>query len=93
MVLQDHESAPISEQLRATLGFLKCVTLTPEAVTAEHVVALFAAEVSHEAIDDALHVAFLFNILDRLADTLDWEVLDKKSLGRLANFSLRHGYA
>jgi alkylhydroperoxidase family enzyme len=92
-VLQDYESAPISEQLRATLGFLKCVTLTPEAVTAEHVVALLAAGVSREALDDSLHVAFLFNILDRLADALGWEVLDKRVRGRFAKFSLRFGYA
>ena len=92
-MLQNHESAPISEQLRATLGFLKCVTLTPEAVTAEHVGALLAVGVSHEALDDALHVAFLFNILDRMADTLGWEIPDSRALERLAKFSLRFGYA
>ncbi len=91
--MEDYKSAPISEQLRATLGFLKRVTLTPEEVTAKHAGAVFAAGVSHEALDDALHVAFVFNILDRLADTLGWEVVDKKALGRLAKFSLRFGYA
>ena len=79
--------------MRATLEFLERVTLTPEAVTAEHAGAVFAAGVSHKALDDALHVAFLFNTLDRLADTLGWEVLDKRALGRLAKFSLRFGYA
>ncbi len=92
-MLQDYESAPISEQLRATLGFLKRVTLTPEEVTKEHAGEVYATEVSYEALDDALHVAFLFNTLDRLADTLDWEILDRKALGRLAKFALRFGYA
>ena len=75
------------------MGFLERVTLTPEEVTAEHAGAVLAAGVSHEALDDALHVAFLFNTLDRLADTLGWEVLDKRALGRFAKFSLRFGYS
>ena len=65
----------------------------PETVTAEHAGAVLKVGVSHEAIEDALHVAFLFNTLDRLADTLGWEVIDKRALGRFANFSLRFGYA
>jgi alkylhydroperoxidase family enzyme len=92
-VLEDYESAPISVELRATLSLLKRVTLTPAAVTPEHAAAVYAAGVSREALEDALHVAFVFNTLDRLADTLGWEVMDKRSLGRLAAFSLRFGYA
>lgn len=79
--------------MRATLGFLERITLTPETVTAEHAGAVLGAGVSREALEDAIGVAFVFNTLDRLADTLDWEVPDKKALGRTAKFSLRFGYA
>jgi hypothetical protein len=30
--------------------------------------------VSKQAVEDALEVAFLFNIYDRLADAMGWEV-------------------
>ena len=33
--------------------------------------------VTRDAIEDALEVAFLFNIYDRLADTMGWDVPDR----------------
>jgi hypothetical protein len=35
---------------------------------------VLALGVSRQAIADAMHVAYLFNIYDRLADTMGWEV-------------------
>ena len=40
----------------------------------EDVRAVMRAGVSREAIEDALEVAFLFNIYDRLADSMGWHV-------------------
>jgi len=73
-VLNDFESAPISEPLRATLRLLRKMTLDHRAISAEDMRAVLAAGVSREAIKDALEVAFLFNIYDRLADTMGWDV-------------------
>jgi hypothetical protein len=36
------------------------------------------AGVTKDAIADALEVAFLFNIYDRLADTMGWDVPDRR---------------
>ena len=35
---------------------------------------VLALGVSREAVADAMNVAFLFNLLDRLADTMGWDV-------------------
>jgi alkylhydroperoxidase family enzyme len=73
-VLDDLATAPIDEKLRATLGLLGKMTLEPEALTAADVRPVLALGVSREAVKEAMHVAYLFNIYDRLADTLGWDV-------------------
>jgi len=73
-VLEDHETAPISEKLRATLRLLRKMTLEPDALGAGDVRPVLALGVSRQAVTDAIHVAYLFNIYDRLADTLGWDV-------------------
>jgi alkylhydroperoxidase family enzyme len=60
--------------LRATLGLLKKMTLEPEKLGPEDVRPVLALGVSRQAVEDAMHVAFLFNIFDRLADAMGWDV-------------------
>lgn len=50
------------------------MTKTPDAVTAEDVRVVMRAGASKPAIGEALEVAFLFNIYDRLADSMGWDV-------------------
>ena len=69
-MLDDWRTAPVDEPLRATLGLLERVTLEPESVRREHVDEVRSAGASDEAIDDALHVCALFNVIDRIADSL-----------------------
>lgn len=78
-VLYDHISAPIDEKLRATLGFLKKMTLEHEALTPDDARAVLATGVTREALTEAMHVAYLFNIYDRLADTMGWDVPAQES--------------
>lgn len=73
-VLNDYASAPISEQLRATLRLIEKMTLEHRGLAAEDVRAVIATGTSKEAIQDALEVAFLFNVYDRLADSMGWQV-------------------
>ncbi len=73
-VLDDLETAPIDAKLRATLRLLRQMTLEPQALTPEAIRAVLDLGVTREAVRQALHVAFLFNIYDRLADTLGWDV-------------------
>lgn len=50
------------------------MTLDHRHLDVEDVRAVLAAGVSRAAINDALEVAFLFNIYDRLADSMGWDV-------------------
>ena len=75
-MLDDFETAPIDDRLRATLRFLRRMTLEPDALTPEDVRAVLAAGVDKAALSEAIHVAYLFNVYDRLADSMGWHVPD-----------------
>ena len=91
-VIADYKTAPIDEKLRATLGMLEKMTLAPEALGPDDMRALLALGVSRQAIIDALYVSYLFNIYDRLADTLGWDVPVAKSFEVGAKMLLKRGY-
>jgi hypothetical protein len=73
-VLSDYTTAPIGERLRATLALLEKMTLDPGGLQAGDVRTAMSAGASKQAIQDAMEVAFLFNIYDRLADSMGWDV-------------------
>lgn len=89
----DWRTAPIDEKLRAMLGFLEKLTLRPEELTREDADAVRVAGVSDEAMVDAIHVAALFNMIVRLADSLDWDVPSFDSFLARADAMLANGYA
>jgi alkylhydroperoxidase family enzyme len=93
-VLDDYTTAPIDEKLRATLGLLRKLTLEPEQLSADDVRPVLARGVSARAIEEAMYVAFLFNVYDRLSDTMGWEVpaLDSGSYEASARHLLKRGY-
>jgi len=72
--LNDYRTAPVDEKLRATLGLLEKMTLDQDALGPSDIRAVMGTGVSKEAIQEALEVAFLFNIYDRLADAMGWDV-------------------
>jgi alkylhydroperoxidase family enzyme len=83
----------VGEPLRATLGFLEKLTLRPEALTPADAAAVRAAGVTDEALVDAIHVAALFNVIVRLADSLGWEVPPFEDFQARADAMLAGGYA
>ena len=91
-ILDDWHTAPIDEKLRSMLGFLEKVTLSPDEVSAEDIVPLRTAGLSDQAIEEALYVMFLFNLMDRLADAFDFHIPTKKGQKRTANMLYRLGY-
>jgi hypothetical protein len=70
------------------------MTLNHQDLDAEDVRAVLRLGVSKDAVADALEVAFLFNIYDRLADAMGWDVPAPASgyyqVG--AKRLLKHGY-
>ncbi len=77
------------------LGLLEKTTLAHETLSAGDVRAVLQAGVSREAIEDALEVAFLFNVYDRLADAMGWDVPDAATgyYQAAAQRLLRRGYS
>jgi alkylhydroperoxidase family enzyme len=92
-VLQNWRTAPVDERLRGMLVFLEKVTLTPSEVTPQDVAALHSAGMSDQAIEEALYVCFLFNVIDRLADAFDFELPTTEGFQRSGKSLYTLGYA
>ena len=82
----------MDEGQRATLELLAKVTLAHEELEAADIERVRAAGVSDDAIVDALHVAFAFNVITRMADTLGWAIPDDISFQRGAEHLWKFGY-
>lgn len=91
-VLVDWQSASLNEKIRATLCLLEKVTLSPAEIGPDDIVPLRAAGVSELAIEDALIVCALFNIIDRVADALDVAIPSVEGFERTAERLLEQGY-
>ena len=90
---RDWRTAPIREPLRAMLGFIQKMTLRPHELTHADADAVRAAGVSDDALVDAIHVAALFNMIVRLADSLGWDVPPFEAFYARADGMLASGYA
>ena len=82
----------MSARVRATLGFLEQLTLRPGDVTPSDAVAVMSTGVSEEALADAVHIAALFSMIVRLADSLGWHVPPAEQLAARAPQMLQSGY-
>lgn len=91
--LRDYREAPLSETLRATLSFLEKLTLDPAAVDEDDVEVVVAAGVSPQALRDAIEVCAGFDIIDRIADALDFEQQTRGGLEASAKQLTTRGYA
>lgn len=83
----DHRS-----EIKAVLGFLERATLWPEELTSADVAEVRAAGVSDGAIEDALHVAFVFNMVNRLADAFGFSWRSASETDKAAQVLHRIGY-
>ena len=92
-VKRDWRTAPLDERLRATLAFVEKLTLRPAELTRDDAQVVLDAGVSREALVDAIHVAALFNMITRLADSLGWDVPPFEEFWERAGEMLESGYA
>ncbi len=91
-MLNDWRTAPIGEPLRATLGFLEKLTLTPEAIGPDDVRAVRAAGVSAQAIEDVIRICTLFCTITRIADSLGFDLPTPEGYRQGARTLLKRGY-
>ena len=69
------------------------MTLEPEAVAPADAEAVLAAGVSPQALEDAIDVCALFNVIDRIADALGFDLPYADYWDRVAPGFLAGGYA
>jgi alkylhydroperoxidase family enzyme len=91
-ILEDWHTAPVNERMRAILGFLEKVTLRPTEVTAEDILPLKEVGINEQAVQEALYVCFLFNLMDRLADAFDFHLPTEKGYRIDGQLLYRIGY-
>jgi alkylhydroperoxidase family enzyme len=91
-VLDDWRTAPVDEKLRATLGFLEKITLSPDEVGPEDAALARRAGVSDAALRDAVYVCAYFNLIDRVSDALDFAIPSPEQFRKGAKVLLRFGY-
>jgi alkylhydroperoxidase family enzyme len=89
--LNDLESAPIGEGLRATLRMLGKLTRDGR-VSAEDMRAVLATGVSRQRVEDALAVCYAFNVTNRLANAFGFEILTAEGFKAGAKYLLQRGY-
>ncbi len=91
------DEAPLPEPVRATLRFLRTMTLAPEELGPADADAVRAAGVTDEALEDAVEVAALFNVIDRCADAFGFRppstVFTPEQRHEAARTLLERGYA
>ncbi len=90
-MLADVETAPIAEPLRAVLRVLRKLT-REHSVSADDMRTALAAGVTRTQLEDALAVAYAFNVIDRLADTFEFHVPDAAAFQAGARMLLSRGY-
>ena len=74
------------------LALLETFTLRPEQIGGADVRTAVEKGVTRDEIREAFYVAFLFNVYDRLADTLGWELPDPAYYPKAGQFLLKKGY-
>jgi uncharacterized peroxidase-related enzyme len=90
--LANRAGAPISGRLRATLDFLEKLTLSPWSISVEDVGFAVRGGVSLPALRDAVEVAAVFNVINRVGSALDWERQSEQSLDASARALVERGY-
>jgi alkylhydroperoxidase family enzyme len=91
-VLADWRAAPVNARVHAALAMLETMTLRPDELGTGSLRPLLDAGVSEEGVVDALYVGFLFNTIDRIADSLGFEVVSDERFSKGADRLLKHGY-
>ena len=91
-MLADWRTAPIDPKMRATLGFLEKLTVSPADIRPADLAPLRAAGVSDEGIEDAIQVCVLFNIYDRMADSLNFHLPGPDGYAASGRSLMQRGY-
>lgn len=90
--LDNYQTAPITETLRAALVFLEGMTLRPAELHASDATAALASGMSQGQLVDAAAVGAIFNIITRYADALNFTIPTDAEFDKAAGMLLKRGY-
>jgi len=90
--LADWRSAPVRIEVRAMLGFLEAMTLTPDSLGPEAAATLRAAGVGDRAALEGVYIGWWFNVGNRCADAFGLEQPPPESMPAAIRFLLLLGY-
>ncbi|WP_006241028.1 hypothetical protein [Mycolicibacterium tusciae] len=90
-VLENLDTAPIEEPLRATLRMLAKLA-SEHSIGVDDIRSVLDAGVTAAQIEDALAVALAFGITARLANAFDFDVANPAAMNAGAQHLLRRGY-
>lgn len=90
--LARRDEGRLSPRAAAAAAFVETLTRDPNAVTADDVEQARAAGVEHDALAEAIYVAFMFNTINRVADALEFEHRSDRDRRRGAEALRRLGY-
>ena len=91
-ILQDLDTAPVSDRLRAVLALVQKLTLAPSKVMQADIDSVFQAGWSERAIQDAIDVCALFSFMNRIVNGYGFEPPNNQQMTVMAKGINAHGY-
>ena len=91
--VDDFPQAKLPARLSSMIKFLEKFTKTPDELTTADVTALLQTGIIEDEAMDAMAVAALFGMTVRLANTLNFTLLNEKDSAQAAARMLKQGYA
>ena len=91
-VLEDWRTAPVNDKLKAALAYVEKLTLSPHDLTTKDIETLRDSGLSDKGIEEAAYVTYLFSVMDRLADTFDFDIPTSEHVGNTGQFLFKNGY-
>jgi uncharacterized peroxidase-related enzyme len=92
-VLADYRTAPVSEGVRAVLAFLDKLSKDPTGIGRTDLEATLNHGVSLSALETAVHIAAVFNVINRVADAMGFDIPPASVVAKEAESLLKRGYA
>ena len=90
--LDDWQTAPLEPRLKAAFAYLDKLILAPKDLGVADIIELRESGLSDRAIEEVAYVAYLFSVMDRLADTFDFDIPNENLVSNTAQFLYKHGY-
>ena len=89
-IMDDLDHAPVDDKMKAILKFLQKLTTSPSQMSKYDIDPLRSAGISDEAIEEAIHVCGVFSVINRLADSFDFELSSNPK--KVGKFLFKNGY-